>query len=440
MQKDNERAFAARNKIVELEAKIVELTAKVEDAQAEKAAKQQIQVELVDVKVQLSSKDKDLQAKDVEIAELKKPLKKKKIVNLDPEVTSKGAGSSRATAAAGKGTLRLRQSDLNDYVMISDSLKGLSRTAETKTGAGGSRSSGSAGSRNPDAGATPSTAAHEEEEAEEEEDAAAQLVSRKRVRSETTAGVAFAPMVGPIPLVRKTSNLRSLYKFSHEIKKKTPEKGVKFTEPEPKRPKITIKSSQTAGVESTKEKNVAEKDAAKATEAQRKVEERRKKIEEEKKRKAEEDRKSEEAKKKKAEEEKRAEEAKRKRASDLEREREQKKAMEKSVNDPDFETTKGPERRTEPEVVKPTHPAHAEAHDRTKIVSTKGSGRYVSSGASSGGAGGYNPQVIGAKDTVGDIYYKSYTEEERGSAPHQAPWSLKQRDTFQEFGPCTIGS
>ncbi|KAJ0615335.1 hypothetical protein HanIR_Chr02g0072961 [Helianthus annuus] len=115
----------------------------------------------------------------------KKPLKKKKTVNVDPEVTSKGAGSSRATAAAVK--------------------------ADTKTGAGSSRSSGSAGSRNPDAGATPSV--HEEDEAEEEE-AAVQLVSRKRVRSETTAGVSAAPLIGGVPLVGKTSNLRSLYKFS----------------------------------------------------------------------------------------------------------------------------------------------------------------------------------------------------------------------------------
>ncbi|XP_021980009.1 uncharacterized protein LOC110876140 [Helianthus annuus] len=360
----------------------------------------------------------------------KKPLKKKKVINVDPEVTSKGAGSSRATAAAGKGTLRLRQSDLNDYVIISYSLKGLSRTAETKTGAGGSRSSGSAGSRNPDAGATPSIAAHEEEETEEEEDVVAHLVSRKRVRSETTSGVVAAPLTGAIPLVGKTSNLRSLYKFSPEIKKKTPEKGVKFTEPEPKRPKITIKSSQTIGGESAKEKNVAEKDVAKAVEAQRKAEERQKKVEEEKKRKAEED------KKKKAEEEKRAEEARKKRASELEKEREQKKAVEKPVDVPEFEILKGPERRQEPEVTKPTHPAHAEAHDRSKIVTSKGSGRYVSSGASSGGAGGYNPNIIGAKDTVGDIYYKSYTEEERGNIPHQAPWGLKQRDTFQEFGPC----
>ncbi|KAF5788947.1 hypothetical protein HanXRQr2_Chr09g0365131 [Helianthus annuus] len=282
----------------------------------------------------------------------KKPLKKKK-TNLDPEVTSKGTGTSRATAAAVKGTLHLRQSDLNDYVIISDSLEGLSRTAETKTGAGGSRSSGSAGSRNPDAGATPSV--HEEEEVEEEEDVAARLVSRKR------------------------------------IKKKTPEKGVKFTEPEPKRPKITIKSSQAAGVETAKEKHIAEQDAVKAAEAQRKVEERQKR-EEERKKKAEEDKekRAEEERRKKAEEERRIEEAKKKRA--LEKEQEQKKAMDKPVN------------VQEPEVAKATHPAHAETHDRSKIVTSKVLGRY--------------------------------TEEERGDAPHQAPWSLKQKDTFQEFGPC----
>ncbi|KAM0025384.1 hypothetical protein Hdeb2414_s0021g00573991 [Helianthus debilis subsp. tardiflorus] len=343
----------------------------------------------------------------------KKPLKKKKTIDLDPEVTSKGAGSGRATVAAAKGTLRLRQSDLNDYVITSGSLEGLSRTADARTGAGSSRSPGSAGSRNPDAGATPSV--HEEEG--EEEDAAAQLVSRKRARSEATAGVVSAPTVDPIPLVGKSSNLRSLYKFSPEIKKKTPEKGVKFTEPEPKRPKITVKSSQASSVETVKEKKV-EEDKKKRAE-----EERRKKVEEEIKKKVEEERKkkAEEERKKKAEEERRAEEAK-KRA--LEKEREQKKAMEQPVN------------VQEPEVTKATHLAHAETHDRSKIITSKGSGRYTSSGASSGGARGYNPNVIGAKDTVGDIYYKSCTEEERGDAPHQAPWSLKQKDTFQEFGPC----
>ncbi|MFS7945582.1 hypothetical protein Hanom_Chr06g00525971 [Helianthus anomalus] len=47
------------------------------------------------------------------------------------------------------------------------------------------------------------------------------------------------------------------------------------------------------------------------------------------------------------------------------------------------------------------------------------------------------PQAsIGPKDTVGDIYYKTYTEEARGDAPHQAPWGLKQKDMFLEFGAC----
>ncbi|KAM0055583.1 hypothetical protein Hdeb2414_s0006g00207871 [Helianthus debilis subsp. tardiflorus] len=47
------------------------------------------------------------------------------------------------------------------------------------------------------------------------------------------------------------------------------------------------------------------------------------------------------------------------------------------------------------------------------------------------------PQTpIGPKDTLGDIYYKTYTEEARGDAPHRAPWGLKQKDTFLEFVPC----
>ncbi|MFS7927811.1 hypothetical protein Hanom_Chr04g00313501 [Helianthus anomalus] len=40
------------------------------------------------------------------------------------------------------------------------------------------------------------------------------------------------------------------------------------------------------------------------------------------------------------------------------------------------------------------------------------------------------------KDTLWDIYYKTYTEEDRGDAPHHPPWGLKQKDTFLEFAPC----
>ncbi|XP_021984691.1 uncharacterized protein LOC110880477 [Helianthus annuus] len=289
--------------------------------------------------------------------------------------------------------------------------QGLSRTAKAKTGAGGSKSSGSAGSRNPDAGATP-----EDDEAEEE-DVAAQLIGRKRGRSETTAGVASAPTAVVLPVVGKTSNLRSLYKFSPEIKKKTPEKGVTFSEAASKRPKITIKSSDAAA-----------QDAAKAAEAQRKAqenqkreEERMKKIEEEKRRKDEEERKRKEEERKRKEEEERKRKAVEERVAEAARKRaleeaEKKKAMEQPIN------VQGPE------ATNPTHSAH--------VVTSKGAGRYASSSASSGRAGGFNPNVIGAKDTVGDIYYKTYNEEERGDAPHQAPWSLKQKDTFHEFAPC----
>ncbi|KAF5759305.1 hypothetical protein HanXRQr2_Chr16g0739651 [Helianthus annuus] len=46
------------------------------------------------------------------------------------------------------------------------------------------------------------------------------------------------------------------------------------------------------------------------------------------------------------------------------------------------------------------------------------------------------PSPIGAEDTLGDIYYKTYTEEKRGEAPHVPVWSLKHKDTFVEFGAC----
>ncbi|XP_021980081.1 uncharacterized protein LOC110876212 [Helianthus annuus] len=237
----------------------------------------------------------------------------------------------------------------------------------------------------------------------------AQFPKPRPLRSVTSAGKEVVYLSSEESVGSSNGELSSWSNIFAEIKKKTPEKGVKFTEPEPKRPKITIKSFQTADSESAKEKSVAEQDVAKAVEAQRKAEERQEK-------------------RKKAEEEKRA--------FELEREQEQKKAMEKPVNVQESEVIRGSERRQGHEVVKPTHPAHAETHDRSKILTSKGSSRYTSSGASSGGAGSYNPNVIGAKDTVGDIYYKSYTEEERGDAPHQAPWSLKQKDTFQELGPC----
>ncbi|KAF5760646.1 hypothetical protein HanXRQr2_Chr16g0755881 [Helianthus annuus] len=116
-------------------------------------------------------------------------------------------GSSHATAGASdKGTLRFRQSNLEDYVIASDSLEGLSRIGKKKTSAAGSKSSASAGSRNPDAGATPSSIAlDEEEEEEQEEEPALKLVSRKRSREEAAAEIKAAQKAGEVPVIGKKS-------------------------------------------------------------------------------------------------------------------------------------------------------------------------------------------------------------------------------------------
>ncbi|KAM0036316.1 hypothetical protein Hdeb2414_s0014g00424991 [Helianthus debilis subsp. tardiflorus] len=81
------------------------------------------------------------------------------------------------------------------------------------------------------------------------------------------------------------------------------------------------------------------------------------------------------------------------------------------------------EKRKEPEIEKITQTVQPDApHHSIKVTSsTGGSGSHAAGGASSGGAAGYMPQNIGPKDTLRDIYYKTYTEEARGSAPHQAP-------------------
>ncbi|KAJ0788809.1 hypothetical protein HanPI659440_Chr05g0196221 [Helianthus annuus] len=65
-EKDNQRMYVARSKIMDLEAQVVELKGKVEDGQTDR--------ERAELKAQVSSKDKDLAAKDVEIVELKRRL------------------------------------------------------------------------------------------------------------------------------------------------------------------------------------------------------------------------------------------------------------------------------------------------------------------------------------------------------------------------------
>ncbi|MFS7909209.1 hypothetical protein Hanom_Chr01g00092011 [Helianthus anomalus] len=362
----------------------------------------------------------------------KKKLKKKKVITIDPEPTSKKGGSSRTTIGASeKGSLRFRQSNLEDYVITSDSLEGLSRISEKKSSAAGSRSSGSAGSRNPIAGATPSSVALDEEEEEEEhEEPAAKLVSKKRSRETVDADIKVAQKAGDVPVIGKQRKLCTLYKFSPEAKKKTSEKkGFELKEPTElaeKKTKFVIKHPQkTVG---TIEKIIKETDKEK------------------------------------------------KKEKEGEKENEKKKAVEKPGGDKSKETqtaattaqdkAQGPEvvhitgldqplheKKKEttqgkgPEVIKPTKPARVDALTQTAQVtsvaggSTAGAHKETTTAAggagATGGAGGSMPQTpIGSKDTVGDIYYKTYTEEARGDAPHQAPWGLKQKDTFLKFGAC----
>ncbi|KAJ0546809.1 hypothetical protein HanIR_Chr08g0365051 [Helianthus annuus] len=114
------------------------------------------------------------------------------------------------------------------------------------------------------------------------------------------------------------------------------------------------------------------------------------------------------------------------------------------LDQPLHEKEKGTTRGKGPEVVKPTKPAQVDAPTQTAQVTSVARGsaatahkETTTTAGGAGGTGGSMPQTpIGPKDTLGDIYYKTYTEEARGDAPHQAPWRLKQNDTFLEFGPC----
>ncbi|KAJ0493558.1 hypothetical protein HanIR_Chr12g0587531 [Helianthus annuus] len=339
----------------------------------------------------------------------KKPPKKKKVITIDAEVTSKKGGSSRAPAGASdKGTLRFRQSNLEDYVITSDSLEGLSRIGEKKTGAAGSKISGSASSRNPDAGATPSSIA-----LEEEEEPAVKLISRKRSREETTAGASVAQKTGEAPLLQRPG-------------KKVPEKkGVEFKDPQEsaqKRTRVVIKPFKSAGLEAEKEKKKA---------AEKPVDKEKEKEKEKVAEKPEGDKSKETG-----------------AAATTSHEKAQGPEVIHitGFHQPLHEKKKETGRVKGPEVVKPTEPAQVDAPTQTVQVTSTTGGSAVAAhketsaaagGASSGGAGGFMPQTpIGPKDIVCDIYYKTYTEEARGDASHRAPWGLKQKDTFLEFAPC----
>ncbi|KAJ0525702.1 hypothetical protein HanHA300_Chr09g0315061 [Helianthus annuus] len=95
-KKDNQRRYAARSNITDLEAQIATLKGKVEEAEADKG---RVEAEL---KAQVASKDKDLTAKDVEIAELKRRLHEGYDKNKSLEIDLEAERVKAATAEEAK--------------------------------------------------------------------------------------------------------------------------------------------------------------------------------------------------------------------------------------------------------------------------------------------------------------------------------------------------
>ncbi|KAJ0726329.1 hypothetical protein HanPI659440_Chr12g0469051 [Helianthus annuus] len=140
-EKDNQRSYATRKKITELEGNVVELTRKLEDAQA---AKENAEVELADVKSQLSRKDKDLVAKDVEIAELKRRLReqvdKSESLEIDREAEKSKAASAEEARQKAEEACAISSTALNvvqnNYAEVQGIVDTLSSEAEWMHGRG----------------------------------------------------------------------------------------------------------------------------------------------------------------------------------------------------------------------------------------------------------------------------------------------------------------
>ncbi|KAM0064202.1 hypothetical protein Hdeb2414_s0003g00100101 [Helianthus debilis subsp. tardiflorus] len=108
------------------------------------------------------------------------------------------------------------------------------------------------------------------------------------------------------------------------------------------------------------------------------------------------------------------------------------------LNQPRYEKKKELTPGKGPEVVKPHEPAHKETTTAAggAAIGNVRSSTFAAGQAGTGSQSSMLHPPIGPKDTLGDIYYKTYTQEARGDAPHHPPWGLKQKDTFLEFSPC----
>ncbi|MFS7948796.1 hypothetical protein Hanom_Chr06g00564051 [Helianthus anomalus] len=165
----------------------------------------------------------------------------KKKVTVDAGATSKKAGGGRTTTEIPKkGTLRFHQSNLEDYVVASDSLEGLLDIGEKPQGsaAAASKSAGSAWFKALTQARPLLLCMRRKKRLRKKLKVEGEkLVARKRSREEAVATTPSTQKAAISKPIGKQGRLRSLYRFSPEALKK-PE--VKASEPEAKKTKFTI--------------------------------------------------------------------------------------------------------------------------------------------------------------------------------------------------------
>ncbi|KAJ0779741.1 hypothetical protein HanPI659440_Chr06g0229861 [Helianthus annuus] len=188
----------------------------------------------------------------------KKTAAKKKVTVTGGASKKVGATHAASDAASKNGTLHFRQSNLEDFVVATDTL-GLHNIGDKpqSSAMAVARSTGSARLKGPDFGATPSFI-HEEAEIEKPE---AEKLIRKRSRAETATTTSLAKKIATGKPNEKKGSLRSPYTdVSPEVFANKPEVEVKKMPSHPKfniiPPKATVVEGEASGVEKPVEKPV----------------------------------------------------------------------------------------------------------------------------------------------------------------------------------------
>ncbi|KAF5822974.1 hypothetical protein HanRHA438_Chr01g0033961 [Helianthus annuus] len=152
---------------------------------------------------------------DPEEKKPKRASKKKTTAAGGVAVKKTEVASATSDAASQKGTPQFRQSRLEDFVYVADSFEELYAIGGKPPGsvAVGARSSGSAGSKGPESGATPTSAHAEEAEEESDPEKLIRKNASKRSREETKSEASpdAKKIAGSKPVIGKKRSLRTLY-------------------------------------------------------------------------------------------------------------------------------------------------------------------------------------------------------------------------------------